>query len=52
VDFNYLYYRQQVELMRAASAACEASGDAHRRLATLYASMIQRRKEAARIGAY
>ena len=51
MDLNYLYFRQQVELMRADAANCTASGKAHRQLANLYDSLIERRKTAARAGA-
>jgi hypothetical protein len=44
VDFNYLYHRQQVEWMRADAALCAASRGAHRALASLYGSLIERRK--------
>lgn len=52
MDFNYLYHRQQVELMRADRASCSASEKAHRELARLYLSLIERRKAAASLAAY
>lgn len=52
MDFNYLYYRQQVELMRSDAARTKEGRRAHRELAALYTSLIQRRIEAARLGAY
>ncbi len=44
MDFNYLYHRQQVSLMRANLASCGASRAAHEGLAQLYGGMIERRK--------
>jgi hypothetical protein len=44
VDFNYLYHRQQVSLMRADLASCGPSRAAHEGLAQLYSGMIERRK--------
>jgi hypothetical protein len=44
VDFNYLYLRQQVSLMRADLASCGPSRAAHEGLAQLYSGMIERRK--------
>jgi hypothetical protein len=44
MDFNYLYHRQQVSLMRADVAACAASRAAHEGLAQLYIGLIERRK--------
>ena len=44
MDFNYLYHRQQVSLMRADVAACGPSRAAHRDLARLYSAMIERKK--------
>lgn len=44
MDFNYLYYCQQVERMRADAALCAASRRAHRALASLFGSLIERRK--------
>ncbi|TFI56399.1 hypothetical protein E2493_20400 [Sphingomonas parva] len=49
MDFNYLYHRQQVSLMRADAAACESSRAAHQGLARLYGSLIDR-KRAGRTG--
>jgi hypothetical protein len=40
VDLNYLLHRHQVSLVRAESAACFASGYAHRGLAKAYAERI------------
>jgi hypothetical protein len=40
MDLNDLYYRHQVSLMMADSAACEASRAAHSGLAEGYASRI------------
>ncbi len=42
MDFNYLYHRQQVSLMRADAAACGASRTAHAGLARLYERLIER----------
>lgn len=44
MDFNYLYHRQQVSLMRADAASCGASRAAHEGLARLYEGLIERRK--------
>lgn len=44
MDFNYLYHRQQVSLMRADLASCGASRAAHEGLAQLYRGMIERRR--------
>jgi hypothetical protein len=44
VDFNSLYHRQQVSLMRADLASCGLSRAAHEGLAQLYARVIERRK--------
>jgi hypothetical protein len=44
MDFNYLYHRQQVSLMRADAAACDPSRAAHQGLAHLYGSLIARAK--------
>ena len=46
MDFNYLYHRQQVSLMRAEAAACDSSRAAHEGLARLYGSLIDRRRAA------
>lgn len=35
MDLNYLYFRQQVSLLRSDNAACKRSSTAHRRLATV-----------------
>jgi hypothetical protein len=40
MDFNYLYHRRHVSLMRGAAATCEASRAAHEGLAQLYGSVI------------
>jgi len=40
VDLNYLYYRQQVSIIRADRAACSASRKAHLGLASLYLETI------------
>lgn len=42
MDYNYLYYRQQVSLMRASAAACAPSREAHHRLARFYMERIKR----------
>lgn len=44
VDFNYLYHRQQISLMRADLASCGPSRAAHEGLAQLYGGVIERRK--------
>ncbi len=44
MDFNYLYHRQQVSLMRAARAACDASRAAHQELASLYSTAIENKR--------
>ena len=44
MDFNYLYHRQQVSLMRADVAACGPSRAAHQGLAQLYAALIDRKR--------
>lgn len=48
MDLNHLYFRQQVELMRADEAQCSESAMAHRKLADLYGSQIEALKGAAR----
>jgi hypothetical protein len=48
MDLNYLYYRQQVSMMRADRAACDASRKAHLGLAELYSQTIARRPGASR----
>ena len=40
MDINYLYYRQQVSLMRADAAQCAASRSAHQSLAGHYADRL------------
>jgi hypothetical protein len=50
MDFNYLYHRQQVSLMRAEAAASGAARAAHEGLARLYESMILRGKAERRSG--
>lgn len=42
MDLNYLYYRQQVSLMRADRADCEHSRKSHSGLADLYSALIER----------
>lgn len=44
MDFNDLYGRQQVSLMRADAAACDASREAHHELARLYGARIAGKK--------
>ena len=39
-DLNFLLHREQVELLRAASAVCRSSRASHRGLARAYASRI------------
>ncbi len=46
MDFNYLYHRQQVSLMRAEAASCGASRSAHVTLARLYERRIEQGKTA------
>lgn len=48
VDLNYLYQRQQVELMRAEAATCSSSRRSHSDLADLFGEMIEGTKERAR----
>ena len=50
MDFNYLYHRQQVSLMRADAAACGASRSAHAGLARLYDRLIERGQMERRVG--
>ncbi|HEY6917143.1 MAG TPA: hypothetical protein VI381_05825 [Allosphingosinicella sp.] len=45
MDMNYLYHRQQTELMRAAEAACPQAQRAHRELAEEYGRKIAERRE-------
>ncbi len=40
MDFNYLYHREQVSMMRAEAAACDKSRAAHSALADLYGRRI------------
>jgi hypothetical protein len=40
MDFNYLYHRQQVSLMRAQAAASRPACAAHSALANLYSALI------------
>lgn len=42
MDFNYLYHRQQVSLMRAHAAAGLQARAVHRELATRYSECISR----------
>jgi hypothetical protein len=42
MDLNYLYHRQGMSTLMAASAACERSREAHRGLAAGYADQIAR----------
>lgn len=44
MDLNYLYFRQQVERMRADHAACTASEKAHRGMAELYGYLIDQER--------
>ena len=44
MDMNYLYGRQQIELMRAAHAACPEARSAHQGLAEAYGWKIARRR--------
>ena len=48
MDLNYLYHRQQEELMRADAAACSASRSAHSNLARLFEAVIKRHRTRAR----
>lgn len=41
MDFNYLYHREQVSLMRAGAAGCDKSRAAHQALAEGYGRAIQ-----------
>jgi len=45
MDLNYLYSRQQVELMRAAEAASPEARAAHMALADGYGRMIERHRD-------
>ncbi len=40
MDVNYYLHREQIERMRAASAASAEAGEAHRRLADLYRALL------------
>lgn len=40
MDINYLLHREQVELMRAGAAKCDASKAAHLELAERYRSLV------------
>ena len=42
MDLNYLFYRQQVERIRAEEARCREARDAHAQLACLYEAAIER----------
>jgi hypothetical protein len=44
MDINYLYFRQQVSMMRADGAACGASRKAHLGLASLYLETIAKQR--------
>jgi len=44
MDINYLYFRQQVSMMRADGAACGASRKAHLGLANLYLETIAKQR--------
>lgn len=44
MDFNYLYHRQQVSLMRAEAASTPPARAAHETLAKLYEGQIARGK--------
>ena len=50
MDFNYLYLRKQVSLMRAEAAVNGAARAAHEGLAELYGSLIERGKAERRSG--
>jgi hypothetical protein len=41
LDLNDLFHRRQVELMRAADAACPLSAKANRELAVCYTSLFE-----------
>ncbi|HTU12146.1 MAG TPA: hypothetical protein VMG08_14740 [Allosphingosinicella sp.] len=47
MDLNSLFHREGVERLRAASALCTASRDAHLGLADLYRDRIDFRRRAA-----
>jgi hypothetical protein len=40
LDFNYLFHRQQVSLMRAEAATCVPARQAHVELARMYERLI------------
>jgi hypothetical protein len=42
MDFNYLYHRRGVERLRAESAACAPSREAHLGLADQFMELIRR----------
>lgn len=44
MDFNFLYQRKQVELMRAEAAASVEARAAHQQLARLYGEEIDARR--------
>ena len=44
MDLNYLYFRQQVALIRAERAACDPSRRAHSEMADAYRERIQAQK--------
>jgi len=44
MDINYLYFRQQISMMRADGATCGASREAHLGLASLYLETIARQR--------
>jgi hypothetical protein len=44
MDFNYLYHRRGVERLRAETAACAPSRDAHLGLADQFMQLIRRRR--------
>lgn len=44
MDFNYLYFRQQIETMRAARADTLSARSAHRRMAHEYVRLIDAKR--------
>ena len=46
MDLNHLYFRQQVELLRADAAACDQSRAAHQELADTYGDRIASARQA------
>ncbi len=44
MDLNYLYHRQQTELIRADAAASREARDAHAELASRYRGLIDEHK--------